>query len=658
MRTMIATWLALSLGLSTLSTAGCGDDDRAGLNQQDGTTGPDLDGAEPDGAEPVDGVGPDLAGQDAPGSDTATPDAGPDSATPDSNVPLPDAVDDTVTVPDVADDSVAPPDDVPPDTDPDVAPDVVDDVAVPPTDTTEDGGPDTATDTTPGDDVTLPPDDGCPIYQRRCGGVCIQTNIDPQNCGGCDVVCETGEVCSAGACTSSCLSGLEICEGSCVDFQTDRNHCGACGNACDVDEGCVSGSCAPGVIVDPPPGGCADIPPFVETIGDDEVCLGNLAQRQFTWAICACNAVSTTNVVRTDAYDSRLGPWEPGGTGGGIGMNGDFRATNVLDIGGTLWVAGTGGIDTRNVVDIAHEVHSGGPFAPRGITAVGRDAFVNGDVSAANTLSIVGRLFQPENASVSGSVTYAERVTGPVEVADACRCEPDDLLPIGEIVARHVTDNDNAAVGLDPDVLVDPDGDINLTLPCGRYYLSQISTSQKLSIVATGRTALFIGGDITSSNELQISIVPGAELDVFVGGTFNTNNRVRIGSANFSALVRLYVGGQSTLTWNNNVLIGAYVYAGRTPLSLSNKFEVFGGLFVSNLEASNEVTVHYDRAILSAGEECEEPPPEEATCETCVDCANQACVDGFCGACTTSADCCSPLVCVEGQCLSLGISIE
>jgi len=38
-------------------------------------------------------------------------------------------------------------------------------------------------------------------------------------------------------------------------------------------------------------------------------------------------------------------------------------------------------------------------------------------------------------------------------------------------------------------------------------------------------------------------------------------------------------------------------------------------------------------------------------CRSCQDCRNQACINGACGACRTSADCCAPLVCSGGTCI-------
>ena len=80
------------------------------------------------------------------------------------------------------------------------------------------------------------------------------------------------------------------------------------------------------------------------------------------------------------------------------------------------------------------------------------------------------------------------------------------------------------------------------------------------------------------------------------------------------------------------------------------------GIMAGSIQAENKVRVHYDRAVLSVGENCPGNPPGE-DCDSCLDCGNQACIDGQCGACRTDDDCCPPLVCVAGRCLTLGIVV-
>lgn len=64
--------------------------------------------------------------------------------------------------------------------------------------------------------------------------MCIDTQTDPNNCGGCGATCAVGQGCSGGECCN-------MCGDDCVDFQTDSRHCGECDNFCAL--GCCDGDC-------------------------------------------------------------------------------------------------------------------------------------------------------------------------------------------------------------------------------------------------------------------------------------------------------------------------------------------------------------------------------------------------------------------------------
>jgi hypothetical protein len=131
----------------------------------------------------------------------------------------------------------------------------------------------------------------CPQGTATCSGICVETDVDPNNCGGCGDVCDTGETCSSGQCELVCSGGTTDCGGDCVDTNIDPANCGGCGdvpnagdNICTVGEVCTAGVCAlhctngttdcDGSCVDTQTdeancGGCGDDP----NVGDN-VCVG------------------------------------------------------------------------------------------------------------------------------------------------------------------------------------------------------------------------------------------------------------------------------------------------------------------------------------------------------------------------------------------------
>lgn len=89
----------------------------------------------------------------------------------------------------------------------------------------------------------------CPPHQVVCAGVCKDTRFDPSACGDCSHACGPGEVCSSGACTSTCPSSQAACKDEdggvrCTDALSDSANCGFCGNVCPSGTVCSNAKCS------------------------------------------------------------------------------------------------------------------------------------------------------------------------------------------------------------------------------------------------------------------------------------------------------------------------------------------------------------------------------------------------------------------------------
>lgn len=83
---------------------------------------------------------------------------------------------------------------------------------------------------------------------RADNGCEVHLESDPASCGACGRACPAPQVCSNGACASSCALGATQCGRACVTTSMNESHCGACGRACEPTAGgvvsCRSGACA------------------------------------------------------------------------------------------------------------------------------------------------------------------------------------------------------------------------------------------------------------------------------------------------------------------------------------------------------------------------------------------------------------------------------
>jgi hypothetical protein len=363
--------------------------------------------------------------------------------------------------------------------------------------------------------------------------------------------------------------------------------------------------------------------------------------------------VSATSIT-TDSFDSANGAYDAGSalSGGGVGTNGNLSAQGTLHVGGALWVSDAMGM-TVATANSAGELHVGGRVASGPSLTVGADAYVLGDIQASGTLSIAGTLYQPagDTANAGSTPSIGGTSSASFTVPPACDCDPSLLVNVAAYVESYRTTNDDSALGIDPNALQNVTTATTLAIPCGRIFFDMVGGTGALTLtLASGRTAIFIGGDLAPNGPFTIDVPAGSEVDVFVEGGVTAGSSFMLGNASNPASARLWVGGTATVNLASASVLAGNVYAPKSELVLgAGATTIFGSVFVDRVSAEGSLTIHYDQSVLTAGAACEAQP---ASCSSCHDCGNQACVAGACGACTDSSDCCAPLVCSAGRCVA------
>jgi hypothetical protein len=89
------------------------------------------------------------------------------------------------------------------------------------------------------------------------------------------------------------------------------------------------------------------------------------------------------------------------------------------------------------------------------------------------------------------------------------------------------------------------------------------------------------------------------------------------------------------------------VYAPNGRVANKSQTTFFGAIFANNFQSGGSITFHYDKAATAESQAC---PPPTGGCNSCLDCANQACNSGVCGGCTNDGQCCAPLRCKDNIC--------
>lgn len=376
--------------------------------------------------------------------------------------------------------------------------------------------------------------------------------------------------------------------------------------ACAVDDVVALRRCAGSSCPVADPAFCLGTGPRILAAQQSTVCGGELIKRLLPAALCVCSGV-TGGDLRSDSFDSALGPYAPGQAGGDLGSVGPLSPRGSWDIGGSLRSSDTTGVQAMpGSLRVRGQTQLGGALRGESATLQG-DAEIGGDINLIN-LTVGGTLTTPATSqiTVSGQRDTPNLNTAAVSVPPPCPCNLDPYVS-GPILAL-MQQNDNARLGLGKDQLEGYAGDPVLTLPCGGYLFQRISGLGSLDLRITGRVELAIAGGLDVGGQLRISLLPGAELDLYVHGDINVGGAVAIGDISAPPRLRLFPGGVDTIRLAGGGYISAAVLGRRRDFITSSPLDIYGALIAEQVSVNAALALHYDQQIRSISGSCGPPP--------------------------------------------------
>ncbi len=334
-------------------------------------------------------------------------------------------------------------------------------------------------------------------------------------------------------------------------------------------------------------------------VGDSSCHTG---ERIFAYGLCTCGDVSMANTLDLDAFDSRDGPYTSGWNGAWAGINGRLHSDRPLMLWGSMFVGN--GFHVNGDLWLEGDLHSGGDSVAATMDVAG-DAQIRVRACTGG-IEVGGTLTMPQNAILEvhgGPMTYSSFVRDHVDVPEPCDCNPSSFFDVGAYAGGFEHNNDNAAAGIGGWDFENVQGHHDVTIDCGRIYLSRLTGAGSMRFVVTGRTAIFIDGDVSLNSGFEIDVSQGGEVDLFVSGNFNVNGPTELGTASEPGRVRVHVGGSGTINVTSMTVAG-YLYAPTAELVARGAVEIFGSAFLRRLHSTAPVSLHQDEALDEGGDRC------------------------------------------------------
>jgi hypothetical protein len=360
----------------------------------------------------------------------------------------------------------------------------------------------------------------------------------------------------------------------------------------------------------PPAGSPGNQLPSPDDVVIAGACAGKVAEETFASALCSCEDTNVAGYLKTRSFQPG-DSGEPERLGGSVGVNRNYITNGYADVGASFTVAGPRDVLFGGLLKAGQDLLLNPAANVAGVIEVGRDAWLTDDVRAFGRVAIERDLYATAGVGFRGIALVdvgGDEHTQAVSVAPPCACGAGEIIDVSALVADGQSDNDNAAVGLDPDALNASIGAVEVTLPAGRYFVHQIGGVGAMRLNITGKTAIFVEDDVIATGAFAIDLAPDAELDLFVRDNFVITGAARFGDRARPSATRVYVGGTGDIAIAGYAAFVGNLYAPTANIVIGGYGQIYGSLFGKNINAAGFVSVGYDEGILATGDDC---PPSQ-----------------------------------------------
>ncbi len=282
-----------------------------------------------------------------------------------------------------------------------------------------------------------------------------------------------------------------------------------------------------------------------------------------------------------------------------LGICGDFTSDDTTTVAGDLRVSGHSRV--ASPVNVAGSFLTGGHVSCPNIMNVGGDLVTAGDwtLSSPNDVrgnaTVVGHLRHDNDLWVAGLLRAGGESgtgllhTGSMMVAASAVGGALDCTRAPDVHRLAVSAWDKmSGGGIDPGTLNNVRTPTELTLGCGSYSLSGLSSHAALTVRIVGPTVLVVMGNVKISAPTTFVIEGEGSLELLIDGALEVDDTLIVGDREHAAVVA--VAGDVRLAAATE--LHGVLLAPRSRLTTDDRLDVFGAIFAGSVQVGAPLVVH------------------------------------------------------------------